>query len=666
VSLTIIRSLRVAAVFAPSAFVVPAMFGTESVSMPTASGSGQVFFEGGTILAMESDFQPRLIFKKYPPSEPVRPNEPWQLSLALLLNSAAPSIAATLRLDPAHPDPGILVLDDTASLVPSQGMYHNDDPSERFLVSHIGTLDPFVGPVHFLVAPDGFEEFPLLVYLNVTDRPGFPLELSNSAFTSVAAGDIIGDGALEFVIPGGFAQQGLHAFDQTGTPLPGWPFLNNDPDVFEQSFNGPTLADLDGDGRAEVVVVGLAWRDAPAAAAQSGSLVTTTLYALDGSGIVRWEAAGEFYGVPAVADIDGDDHADVIVGEGGTLKRFTAQGVPLSGWEAESPTSIQVNVPVLADLDGDASNGHEILACAFVSEPPFGAKVYVWNEDGSLHAPAWPRAMNNCVPPTVLDLDLDPGNGQEIVLASDHLPDPPVDSKTGFRNTFTVFAWHADGSDVDGWPHPIMRHPDIGLVDDRVVAPVSAGDLDRNGDWEIVVGVYGQGDSTNGNLFVFHHDGTLDANWPRWAGTAQTPSDRGGVALADLDGDGRLEIATASFFGVYVFRSNGELFDGFPRRTPDVFTQAIIADIDADGSLDILQASVGNRVFGWRVLAPSTQPLPWPQYRQNPAHTGTIDRDPAATIPALSTWGLTALACLLVCAAARIVVRATQPVESAD
>jgi len=619
---------------------------------------GGTFFAGSTIVSMATNFQPELIYTKYPRDDSVGPGTTWELSVGVALQSAASTINVTLSLDPEAPNADIQILDDTADFVPQDGLYHNYDPSARFEIAYTGTLEPFVGPVDFLLEPDGMAQIPLSVHLNVTDQPGFPIQLLISTGANAPLGDITGDGNMEILFPGLLVGvEGLQALDHAGMLLSGWPLASDDPDIVDEVFSIPAIVDLDGDGPAEVIVVGWALRDVPAERASAGSEISTTLYAVEGSGAVRWQVMDDLpLGSPAVADIDGDAGLDIVVGAGTNLKRFDIDGTPLNEWQVEAPNDVHVAVPVLADVDGNAANGLEIIACTPVFGPPNFAQVYVWNNDGSLHSPAWPKALDACRAPVVVDLDLDPSNGREILMAFDH-ENPPVDPDNGFLNTFSVFAWHVDGSDVAGWPHHFMRDPNAPFPDDRIIAPGSAGDVDGDGDVEFVIGTYGQGDPLNGNLFLFHHDGTLDANWPRWAGTAQVPSPAGGMALADLDGDGPLEIVTASFRGVYVFRADGGLFEGFPKLTVDNFAQPMVADIDDDGMLEILELSLVDGLHVWKMLTPSPDPRPWPVFRQNSMRTGSVIQGQAAGVPAAAAAGLITTLFLLVCAGAFIIRR---------
>jgi len=624
-----------------------------------------VDYDGSTIVSMSSEFQPGLIYKKFPSDEPIVPSQSWQLSFGVVLASQAASIPVTLRLVNAQQDPAIQIVIDSTVFVPQDGLYNNFDPLERFEIEYTGALNPYMGPIDFVLAPDGFPDVPVRVHLNVTDQPGFPLPFSRA---TAVVGNITGDEALEIIIPGRLGEfpipEGLHAFDTAGSPVPGWPIFTGEPGPDSGGFRTPTIVDLDGDGHDEVVAVGIFFdQNVSNRGTNAGTGFSTSLYVVEGSGQIRWQATAadlEDSSVPAVGDLDGDGDLDIITSTLTNLTRFEADGTRVAGWQVETLNDIfTYSHTVIGDLDGNSANGKEIAACALTFGPNTPDQVYVWHQDGSLRGPMWPKVMHTCVAPIIVDLDGNPSNGLEIVMPLDFFEDPPVDPKTGFLNTFTVFAWHGDGSDVSGWPHRFLRDP-IVWVDDRITF-ASAADLDGNGYMEVVVGTYGIGEPSNGNLFVFHHDGTLDPNWPQWGGIAQI----GGAALADLDGDGLLDIVTGSFHGVFAFRANGQPFEGFPRKTSDNLSHAAIADLDRDGKLEIVQSSLLGRLHTWQLLTPTLDRVAWPQFRQNPAHTGTRVDGRIEPIPSASAAGLAVMGCLLVCASIIMIRRRESHVPDA-
>src|SRR5581483_1904776 len=91
-----------------------------------------------------------------------------------------------------------------------------------------------------------------------------------------------------------------------------------------------------------------------------------------------------------------------------------------------------------------------------------------------------------------------------------------------------------------------------------------------------------------------------------------------GLAAADLDGDGRVEVVAGSLAGkLYVWEPDGSRRPGFPTRTdprfsaraardahnrllPGLLAAPVLADLDGDGRLDIVAAAMDRHVYAWR------------------------------------------------------------------
>jgi len=72
-------------------------------------------------------------------------------------------------------------------------------------------------------------------------------------------------------------------------------------------------------------------------------------------------------------------------------------------------------------------------------------------------------------------------------------------------------------------------------------------------------------------------------------------------ALADLDGDGRIEIAVGSWDGrMYVWDDAGQPKPGWPVAVLDqIISSAALVDLDGDGWLDVVVGSKDGRLYGW-------------------------------------------------------------------
>jgi hypothetical protein len=178
----------------------------------------------------------------------------------------------------------------------------------------------------------------------------------------------------------------------------------------------------------------------------------------------------------------------------------------------------------------------------------------------------------------------------------------PGDASRGW-----LYAWHEDGSLLSGFPLELSLDSDS--------SPALA-DLDGDGQWWIVFG------DDAGWLHVVDTAGRERSGFPVQTagprpGPTPTPHPPGGniysieasPAVADLDGDGRPEIAAGSWDGrMYLWRDDGQPVPGWPLQVDDqIISSAALVDLDSDDRLDIIVGSKDGHLYGWTVEA---QPLP--------------------------------------------------------
>jgi PKD repeat protein len=177
--------------------------------------------------------------------------------------------------------------------------------------------------------------------------PGFPVSLDYIPASAVAVGDIDGDNIPEIVAESYYS---IYAFDIYGNVLEGFPFTPGNNRVF--SYSSPVLADLDDDGKREIL--------AGDHSLSAGNGAVHVLH-FDGSVFAGWPKYVGYwiYGPPAVADINGDGNLDVAIGDqvlsptpSNKVYAWDKNGVYLPGWPTSNINSIN-NQIIIADLDED-------------------------------------------------------------------------------------------------------------------------------------------------------------------------------------------------------------------------------------------------------------------------------------------------------------------------
>ncbi len=435
-----------------------------------------------------------------------------------------------------------------------------------------------------------------------------------------------------------------NSFVLADTLIPAWIYHSNAP-----MLSSPNLADLDGDGIKDIIFTTFGQDPNP----YSGGFV----FAVDknGADLPGWpvQLNSPVYASAAVGDIDNDNLPDLVVGSWSALYAWDGAGVMHSGFPINVGTSV---TPTLFDLDRD----HE-LEIIYPADNQF---LYIYNSDGSLY-PGWPVSAPDLIgSPAIADIDND--GAYEIVAGTYQGavgPDP-----------FQVYAWELDGSVMPGFPVSVAgvvkAAPALGDLDGDGLWEITAvayhvsnqdslyvwdvqgnlkpgfpvavaygrlsspalGDIDRDGDLEIVLGGWSVSPVTE-VLFAFHHDGSSVANWPV---LLNHPGNSGNVnsspIIADIDGDAAaIEILVRTVDHIFALHGDGALVPGYPYfisdqgRSGTFSPSPVVGDADNDGDIELVFAASFDQVAFFDNDAPLHPEYSfWPMYKHDAWNTASF------------------------------------------
>lgn len=314
-----------------------------------------------------------------------------------------------------------------------------------------------------------------------------------------------------------------------------WSFPTKD-----ASFGQAAAADLDGDGKAEIVF-SCYWND-------------SNVYVLNAqTGALKWKKnlGGCNDAAPLIADVDGDNKPEVIVAS--SCKPVTTCFNGATGavkWQ--TPTGGSDSPPSIADIDGDGQlevlhgqfNGHVICLNAKTGAVKWDLIV---DEDASIQT-------------EIGILDSDKDGKLDFILAT-----------WSYEDSNKIFCYRGINRSLM-WVSKLPK--------DLIYHGAAFGDIDRDGKMELTIGDYAA------NLFCLN----AENGSPAWIDSFPTPFNYIGAptTLADLNRDQYLDVIYCDNYHVGAVKHDGSpLWTYTIPNFGTAFRGVAVADVNNDNILDV-------------------------------------------------------------------------------
>ncbi|MFT3767117.1 MAG: S8 family serine peptidase [Minicystis sp.] len=554
------------------------------------------------------------------------------------------------------------------------------------------------------------------VHSDPTLAKGFPIYVGESGETSPKMVDIDGDGVRDLLYPtaGGV----LHVYKLTGSgpvELPGFPYkalpedgllapapttdtpvyLNApayktkavNPSVGREPFMlSPAVADLDGDGKPEIVlatysgsiyVVGADGKDKAGWPKRLPNVPSCTTDAsqdkVEPCMDTQTRIARGAFAAPVLVDLDKDGKLDIVQAAfDGKVYAFHADGKAVDGWPveihytgklSEEPQKNRIlTTPAVADFNGDGIPDLLVGSNERLGSGGQAGAIYIIDGRGtkapSLVLPNWPVTITsfelfplvaegvpnagviasfdgkphaimhgNATLPLILPVD--PGAQSTISAtppnAVPQRPDPNDPSKTLKGVDPAAIFGPLSKAETPNTMFPLFAQPSVGDIDQDGVPDIVASGGSLN--LAINLQASGGGSGLRGDNLLAIWSGKTGAMMPAAPMVLEDFTFFNSQAIADLDGDDYPEVITGSGgYFVHAFDGCGREPKGWPKFTGQwIISTPAVGNLDGDHKLEVALGSRDGWLYVWHTEGKDDGIIEWESFHHDNLNSGNLD-----------------------------------------
>lgn len=422
---------------------------------------------------------------------------------------------------------------------------------------------------------------------------------ADQILASPLVADLNGDGRMEIIVAS--CDDRLYVYDHAGRAVTGWPQTLG---FGDGSIASAALGDVDGDGAPEIVVAGddtLSRNAAVKVYETNGTLRASRAIASVASAkatpclidcyLYSGPSPGNRHAAEEILLRDGDGLLHVLYWNGAGLSGF-CNGTSLYQTVTSDTLKDRYGAQRITSSVAAVGEGTSVTKIVVGSTD---SRVYLWTVSST---PSANWTLTKLTPCTVADRPVRFMSSPALMdLNGDGQRDIVIGGGDG-----RMYVWNGDGSGayLPGWPRDTLE---------RIDSSPAVADVDLDGNLDVVVG------SNDGYVYAWDRLGNLLPGWP----AATNGEVLASAVAADLDRDTTgSEVVAASTDGyVYAWSRSGAPLPGWPKRmnTPIVASPAL-ANLHGGDRLAIVVAGYNGRIFVWDLAQRSgAGPSGWRQFR---------------------------------------------------